>query len=169
MSEALVSVEEIRTATMRIAAIALAFSACTALAQQLALGTLPLTVTVEDQSHAPIPGARIVASARASGVRFEAISNGNGQAVIHLVQGGYDLKVLANGFRTWEDKDIEVIAEIKRTAILVVESHTGPVVIAEERPRIQLEDQPLSAEIPLIPLQQFIPPARLLRHRRHWF
>jgi hypothetical protein len=153
---------------MRIDVIALALCACTALAQQPARGIL--SVVVKDQSGAVIPGAHIVASVQAKGARFEAIANGNGQAVVYLDQGSYYLKVWARGFKTWEDKEVEVNAETYRAVTLIApDDHWGEAWVTSDSIGIPQEHQVLATEISLIPMQQYVPPAKPLHHKRRWF
>lgn len=154
-----------RVATLRIVAITLALCACTVQAQQPEMSTL--TVTVEAQTHVPITGVRIVATALATGARFEATTNANGQAVVYLTQGRYDLKVQAKGFMTWDEKDVEVKTEMYRDVILAVEVPIHYITI--EITFIPLEHQVLAAEIPLLPMQLFELTAKPIRHKRHWF
>jgi Carboxypeptidase regulatory-like domain len=98
-------------ARARIAAIAFALCACTALSQQHEMGTL--TVNVTDQTGAVIPGARIVASEEAAGSLFKAVAGPNGQALIDLDQGNYDLKVQASGFATHVEKSVALKAGLR--------------------------------------------------------
>ena len=150
---------------IRVAAIALALSACSAFAQNPAKGTLP--VVVKDIAGAVIPGARIVVTAIKTGTHSEATTDNSGQAVLHLDQGRYELKVRFAGFASWEEKEVRVNAETQRTAFLNPAFYSGPTVI--EAPEMPLERQPLEAEIPLIPMQQFVPLAKPLRRRARWF
>jgi hypothetical protein len=151
---------------IRIAAIALALCACSALAQQPAKGTL--TVVVTDEIGAWISGARITATETQTGARFDAIADGKGQAVLHLAQGSYKLNVQAKGFISWEESKVEVTLETQRTVALVV-ANCGCSIIVEGPVGPPVEYLPMTAEIPLIPMQQFIPSAKPLRHRARWF
>jgi len=83
--------------TVRIALIALALSAGTALAQEQVQTTL--TVVVTDTSGARIPGALIVASNQTTGLRFERATDGTGQAIVYLDKGTYELRVQAQDLR----------------------------------------------------------------------
>jgi hypothetical protein len=153
--------------TKRIAAIALALCACTVQAQQPAMGTL--TVTVKDVTTALFPGARITITNKLTGTRFEAKADANGQAVFHLVQGRYELKVQAIGFYTWEEKDLEVKAEKYRDDVTLAVAPTIDVLIIESPffP-VEFEHLVLTSEIPLIPIQQFELTAKSFRYRWHW-
>jgi hypothetical protein len=147
-----------------IAVIAIALCACPVLAQQPAEGTL--TVVVSDQSGARIPAANIAATNEITGARFAATADASGQAVVHLLQGRYELIVGAAGFLSWTEKDVEVAAETGWAFTLAIGLSSSPVVAAD--PTIPLERQVLE-EIPLIPMQQFVQPAKLLRRGPRWF
>jgi hypothetical protein len=154
-------------ASIRIAAIALALCACTVLAQQPTVGIL--SVLVKDQSGAVIPGAHIVATVLTTGTRIEVTANGNGQAVVHLDQGSYDLKVWARGFETWKDIEVEVNAETYRAVTLIAPDVHREVWVTSDVIEIPQEHPVLAAEISSIPMQQYVPPAKPFRHKRRWF
>jgi hypothetical protein len=152
-----------------IAALAIALCAFPALTQEHTEGTL--TVVVMDQSGAVVPGARISATALETRAHFEATADANGQAVVHLDQGNYELMVQARGFQTWEEKNIEVNAELQRTVTLLVgQVVCGPCVVVDPViPEIPSEHPQRAEEIPLVPVPQFVLSARPLRHRWRWF
>jgi hypothetical protein len=151
---------------IRIAAIALALCAYRASAPQNA--TFSLTVDVEDQTGARIPGASFTATDRATGAQFESKAGATGQAVVHLVPGAYDLKAQARGFEVWEEKNVKLNAEQEWVFTLRVGSMGCPIVISGDS-LIPLEHLQVMEEIPIEPLRQFVPPAKPLRHKRHWF
>ena len=150
---------------IRKAVIALALCACSALAQEPSKGKL--TVVVTDRSGAVFPGARIAVTMAMTGMPVEATTDASGQAVLHLAQGSYELKVQAKGFESWEESKVEVTSETQRAVVLRVASTGCPISV--QAPEIPLERQALAAEIPLVPMQQFAPTARRPRHRPHWF
>jgi nitrous oxidase accessory protein NosD len=151
---------------IRIVVIALALCACSALAQGPAEGTL--TVVVEDQTGARVPGAHIAAFGQATGTHFEATADASGQAVLHVGQGSYKLRVRFTGFEIWNEENVKVNAETQVTATLAIATFfSGPNVI--EAPDMPLERLTLAAEIPLVPTQQFAPPDKPLRHKARWF
>jgi hypothetical protein len=158
--------KEVRVIASRIAVFALALSSCTALAQKHAKVTL--TVVVTDQSGAIIPGAYIAATNQATGSRFEAPSDANGQAVVDLNEGTYKLTVTARGFQQYTEKDAALRAETHKKVVLSISNlvECGPCVslipVADVR-EIPSEHQPIAAEIPLIPMQQFVPLAKPYR------
>jgi uncharacterized membrane protein len=136
-------------AILRITAIVIALCACTALGQQPAQGTL--TVTVEDDTSARFAGASITVKNKTTGACFETKADTNGQAVVQMIQGRYDLKVQAKGFKTWQEKDIEVKAEMHRDVTLVVQSNID-IITVDVNSLIPLEHRVLAAEIPLLPM-----------------
>jgi len=149
----------------RIAALALALCACTALAQEPAQATL--TVIVSDKSTARIPGARVEATNESTGMWFEARANTTGEAVFPLQQGVYFLRVQARGFMLTEEKDVAVTKETQRSVTLRIDNQDwGPTIV--QQVEIPTEHQPLEAMIPLTPLQQFAMPAKRLRAKPHW-
>jgi hypothetical protein len=154
--------------SVRIVAIALALCACQALAQERA--QFALNVVVIDQSGAVISGAQITAIAATTGARFEASTDANGRAALQLDQGTYEMKVHARGFMNWEDGKVGVDAGTQRTVTMLINplAECGPCVVSDS-PEIRLEYAPIPPEIPLIPMQQFVPPAKPLRRRAHWF
>jgi hypothetical protein len=152
---------------IRIAVIALALCACSVLAQEQAMGTL--TVIVTDETGARIPGAQLEALAAATGVHSASKADEIGQAVLHLDQGNYELKVRAMGFASWGKSKVEVSAETQSTVTLRVAESDTPMIKLEPPLDSPVEYRPLTAEIPKIPMQQFVPPAKPLRHRAHWF
>jgi len=127
-----------------------------------------LTIVVTDQSGAIIPGAYIVATNKTTGSRIEAFADKAGdkigQAAVRLDEGTYDLTVQAKGFKVWEERAVEVKAEMHKAITLALPFDNLPCVVLEPV-IIPLEHQPITAAVPLIPVQQFIPPARPFRPR----
>ena len=160
----------LRMAAARIAAIVLALTSCTALSQQAAKTSL--IVTVKDQAGALIPGAQVTVTNPKSGAQLQTIADKNGpstgQAALTLDPGRYDLRVRASGFKFWEEKDLEMRADTRRTVVLPVSNNPCGVcidplsVIPEEHPR-------LTTDVPLMPIQQFAPNAKRLRSRLRLF
>lgn len=159
--------KEARVIASRIAAFAFALCACMALAQDHAKAAL--TVVVKDQSGAIIPGAHVVATNQATGLRFESTADTSfdsiGQAVLHLDQGTYELTVTAKGFEQYQEKETAVTAETHRDVTLRVGS-CGPCVVVQDGPVIPLERMQVEVDIPLIPMQQLVLPAKRLRLKR---
>jgi hypothetical protein len=158
----------------RIAAIVLGFLPCTVLAQHPEMGTI--TVTISDQNGAIIPGAHVVVSGGAKASRSEAISDGSGVAVFHVHQGGYDLDVKARGFWTYREKIFEVTKQTQIAVTLRIAEagcSCGYPPSLDDYPPV--EHSQLVTEIPLIPIEQFVLPARPLsvfakrpRPKWHW-
>lgn len=157
-------------AAARIAAVALALFSGTALSQQPE--RVSLTVRVTDQSGALIPGAHVTATKADSGLRSEAIADPagptTGQATLNLEPGIYTLRVHARAFKYLEEKNIELRSATRRTYALPIDDIHLPCTLPCEPIlflEIPAEHPQLSAQLPLLPLQQLTPPARRLGHR----
>jgi len=157
----------LRMAIARIAAISLALCVCTALAQKPVMGTLAVTVT--DQTGARIAGAHIMATSETTGVHYVATADSSGQAVIHVDQEKYELKVQAEGFKTLVVNNVNVKAEIQRTITLQISEGTCEPCFIVEGPEIPLEYQSLAAEIPLMSMQKFELTARPIHRKQRRF
>jgi hypothetical protein len=102
------------------------------------------------------------------GVRLNARADATGEAVVHLNQGSCEMGVVVTGFQEWVAKKIQLNGENQRVVTLLVGTLDCGQRVVVESPGIPLGPNPLFAEIPLIPMQQFAPPARPLRRRRRW-
>lgn len=156
-----------QTPKLRIAALAI--YSCTIFAQNQVQSTL--SITVIDPTRAHVPGAHLAVTDETTGARLEATTDASGQATFHLNEGHYDLKVWAKAFKSYEEKPIEVKTETHRDVTLHIADTGGPPLVqgTPEFPlETLLEPQMLASEIPLIPIQQFLPTAKPLRHRPHW-
>lgn len=159
-------------APARIAAIALALFPCAALCQRPAVSSL--TVTVTDQAGALIPGAHVTAIKAESGLRIEAIANPGGpligQATLKMEPGIYTLRVQASAFKPWEETNVELTTDLRRTVSLAIDNNQQPCTLPCDpflQPVIPEEHPQLTAEVPLMTLQQLDPPAKRLRSRSH--
>ena len=97
-------------------ALALAFFACAILllstpaSAQAIYGSIFGTVT--DKSGAAVPDATITVTDEAKGTVVTVTSNASGDySVPHLIPDVYDLKVTAKGFKNFETKGIQVMAD----------------------------------------------------------
>lgn len=100
--------------------------------------------TVTDRSGAVIPNAAITVTDEAKGTVFSVVSNGAGDySVPHLIPDVYDLKVVAKGFKPFETKGIQVLADTapRIDPTLEVGSDTGTTVEvnAESVPLLKTE------------------------------
>jgi hypothetical protein len=77
--------------------------------------------------------------------------------------------VQARGFQLFQEKDVEVKAEMQRDVTLLIGINECGPCVTPDIPEIPLERQAVAAELPLIPMQQFVPPAKPIRRRPHWF
>ena len=156
----------------RIAAIVLGLISCAALSQQAAMSRL--TVAVKDQTNALIPGAQVTVSNAESGLQFRAEAEKSGpnagEAILNLEPGRYVLRVHAAGFKTGEEEDTEVRADMIRIVILSIGDVQLPCTLpCEVDLPIPEEHAALSTEVLSLPLQQFVPPAKRLHSRLRWF
>ena len=94
--------------------------------------------TVTDKSGAAVPDATVTVTDEAKGTVVNVTSNASGDySVPHLIPDVYDLKVTANGFKTFETKGISVQAD---TAPRI--DPTMDVGGASETVQVSAEDQP---------------------------
>src|ERR1700677_3570757 len=71
--------------------------------------------TITDSSGAAIPGATVVVSSSATGIKKQAVTGSSGDyTVSYLTPGDYDVTVSANSFRSAEQKSI--VLEINQQA-----------------------------------------------------
>jgi len=99
---------------------------------------------VSDKSGAVIPNATITVTDEAKGTVVTVQSNGSGDYTVpHLISGVYDLKVVAQGFRPFETKGIQVAVDTapRIDPTLEVGSDTGTTVEvnAESVPLLKTE------------------------------
>jgi hypothetical protein len=155
-------------AVARISVIAFMLYVCAALAQGQA--QITLTVDVTDHSSARVPGAHVAVTDQATGLRSDATANASGDnighAVLHLDQGTYELRVQAPGFEGYMEKKVVVRAEMQKDVALTIGGiNACPCVAAAPEFPLELERQPIAADIPLIPVPELVLPAKPLRHR----
>src|SRR5258706_372875 len=116
----------------------LAFSAG-ALAQGVA-GLGAVSGTVRDASGAIIPGATVVVSNEARGLRRTMLSSEAGvfAAPALVPGGGYSLTVSLQGFKTWEAKnfDVQVGQTVDFRVALEVAGATAEVSVTAEAPLV---------------------------------
>ena len=87
--------------------------------------------TVSDKSGAVIPNATVTVTDEAKGTVVTVNSNGSGDySVPHLIPDVYDLKVVAKGFKPFETKGVQVLADTapRIDPTLDVGSDTGTTV-----------------------------------------
>src|SRR5258708_30194102 len=77
--------------------------------------TAALTGTVADSSGAVIPGATVILKSEQSGDTRRTLSNSDGYFTISAIQPGtYTITIEAQGFKSWEEKGIDLNASDKR-------------------------------------------------------
>lgn len=83
-------------------------------------------VTVEDTTHAAIPGAQLILKDQDTGITATAASNGHGEfSFLELIPGTYELTTSAQGFKTTVQKNIKVL--VGATVGVIVTLHLGQV------------------------------------------
>ena len=103
---------------------------------QAVYGTIFGTVT--DESGAAVPNATVTITDESKGTIVTTTSNASGDySVPHLIPDVYDLKVTAQGFKTFETKGVQVLAD---TAPRI--DPTMSVGGASETVQVSAEDQP---------------------------
>src|SRR6266542_2444089 len=94
---------------------------------------------VVDPQQALIPGAQIVVTSLATGVRQKTVTNAGGDwKILFLIPGHYGLLVSAQGFKSAERSDIELqTADIKQIdLVLTLGATTETVTVTAEAPLI---------------------------------
>jgi len=99
--------------------------------------------TVTDNTGAVVPNATITVTDQAKGTTVNATSNEAGEfTVSHLIPDPYDVKVTATGFKGYEQKGIQVLADESATvgAVLAVGASTETVEVnADAVPQIKTD------------------------------
>jgi hypothetical protein len=145
--------------------------ACQVEAQQNA--TVRLTVDLQDQTGARIPGASLTAIDTATGASLRATADATGQAIVHLAPGIYDVTARANGFDPLKQRTMRLDADQEWDFTLRVSSYGDPIIfngpLVTGPLALDPEHQTVSADIQAEPVQQLALPARPLHHKRHLF
>lgn len=126
-----------------------------------------VAITVNDQAGAVIPGARVTATNRDTGVIHNSDTNSLGEALIQLDFGIYTIRVQARGFKTWEEDGVGVTASISKTVTLPIAQGSCSVQCDWVFPvEIPIERADIADELPLMLLHLFDPlRSRPPRHR----
>ncbi len=109
-----------------------------------------LTGTVVDASGAVIPGADIVATNNATGVKFAAVTGANGAFTIPAIPGGtYTVTVSLMGFKTVALNDVTINAAVPATvrAVLEVGSLEETVTVTGGSEIVQTQSSTISTTI----------------------
>ena len=118
--------------------------------------------TVTDNTGAVIPNADVTVSDVAKGTTSALKSNGSGEfSADHLIPDIYDVKIVASGFKTFEQKGIQVNADtaIKVQALMTTGTATDTVeVTADSVPLLKTDRADVSTvfssnEVQNLPLQ----------------
>src|SRR5258708_26058427 len=78
--------------------------------------------TVTDSTGAVVPGATITVTDAAKGTSVTAQSNGSGEFTVdHLIPDPYDVKVVATGFKGYQQKGIQLFADTSTKVTVALE------------------------------------------------
>src|SRR6266567_3442697 len=76
--------------------------------------TATVSGTVEDQTGAVVPGAKVVLKNTASGDLRDTVSNGYGQfSFASVIPGTYNVSISAKGFKAWETKNLQLLPAMR--------------------------------------------------------
>jgi len=136
--------------SQRLALLSLLLTAVSAVpaSAQVLYGTL--TGTVEDQSGATVPNAKITISNSQTGLTRELIADATGRYSAVSIPGGvYTLKVTATGFKTVTIQNVQVaVNEVTRTdAKLDVGAVSDAITVEASAAALQTEKADTSSEI----------------------
>ncbi len=99
--------------------------------------------TVTDNTGAAVPGASITVTDEGKGTSVTVVSNGSGEFTAeHLIPDVYDIKVAAGGFKSYEQKGVQVFADssAKISAVLAVGGSTETVEVdADAVPQLKTD------------------------------
>ncbi len=141
-----------RSLLRRKGILALAAIACVLAAQPAAAQILYGSVVgnVKDPSDAPVPGAVVSVVSRATNLGRETTTNEVGAySLPTLPPGGYDVKVVKEGFQTFKRTGVEVAVDaVTRVDVgLQVGSVTESVVVAASAATLQTDRAEVRAEL----------------------
>jgi hypothetical protein len=154
-------------ARMPIARICVvAFAIFTSIGIAQAPPQIVLSVMVTDQSGAVIAGAGVRATDRATGTWHDAAADANGRADVRLAPGIYTLRVQAPGFRTHDEKSVEIKESMSKSVSLRVADFGGPIEIIPD-PKIQVDRQWSDIGISPVPLGLVDLRAKPMHHGFH--
>src|SRR5438270_2451736 len=93
-------------------------------------GTTSLRGTVLDKSGAAVSGANVVLNNPDKALHRETKSSASGEyEFLSLPPGTYVLSVEANGFRKWEQKNLQLLVNSPATMSVTLEIGTGKEII----------------------------------------
>jgi hypothetical protein len=154
-----------------IAAFAVVFCASVAFAQQSDLNKL--IVIVRDQAGAVIPSAGVRATDESTGRIFDVVADGTGQAILHLPNGNFTVRVQAPGFETWSRAGLDPALQTQQQVTMRITNDNMVCPCVGPPPDVVPEDSvrdsvpAVAAEIPLVPLQSLSLRAKRLRLKAH--
>ncbi|MBM3725703.1 MAG: TonB-dependent receptor [Acidobacteria bacterium] len=105
---------------------------------------------VEDPTGSVVPGAKISATNKGTGLSLEATSDANGQfSLVNVPQGAYDIKVTASGFKSSSRTDLGVTVNTVSRANFKMEvgQITEQITVAAEVAQLQTDKSDTHTEI----------------------
>jgi Carboxypeptidase regulatory-like domain/TonB dependent receptor-like, beta-barrel/TonB-dependent Receptor Plug Domain len=106
--------------------------------------------TITDSSGAAIPGATVVVSSSATGIKKQAVTGSGGEYTIsYLTPGSFDVTVSANGFRSAEQKSIvlQINQQARVNLVMAVAGQEQTIQVQGTQPLLQTEDASLGVVV----------------------
>jgi Carboxypeptidase regulatory-like domain/TonB-dependent Receptor Plug Domain len=106
--------------------------------------------TITDSSGAAIPGATVVVSSSATGIKKQAVTGSGGEYTInYLTPGNFDVTVSANGFRSAEQTNIvlQINQQARVNLVMGVAGQEQTIQVQGTQPLLQTEDASLGVVV----------------------
>jgi hypothetical protein len=106
--------------------------------------------TITDSSGAAIPGATVVVSSSATGIKKQAVTGSSGDYTInYLTPGNFDVTVSANGFRSAEQTNIvlQINQQARVNLVMGVAGQEQTIQVQGTQPLLQTEDASLGVVV----------------------
>jgi outer membrane receptor protein involved in Fe transport len=106
--------------------------------------------TITDSSGAAIPGATVVVSSSATGIKKQAVTGSSGDYTInYLTPGSFDVTVTANGFRSAEQNSIvlQINQQARVNLVMAVAGQEQTIQVQGTQPLLQTEDASLGVVV----------------------
>jgi hypothetical protein len=106
--------------------------------------------TITDSSGAAIPGATVVVSSSATGIKKQAVTGSGGEYTInYLTPGNFDVTVSANGFRSAEQTNIvlQINQQARVNLVMSVAGQEQTIQVQGTQPLLQTEDASLGVVV----------------------
>ena len=106
--------------------------------------------TITDSSGAAIPGATVVVSSSATGIKKQAVTGSSGDYTVnYLTPGSFDVTVSANGFRSAEQTSIvlQINQQARVNLVMGVAGQEQTIQVQGTQPLLQTEDASLGVVV----------------------